>query len=292
MSTLRMFALLCTFLVTTHSSPISEVPEDEKSPLPQSNDDTSSLVDKIQPEVSKVVLHEKNATTAELSPTYCSQFDNSCVQCLNAVNCTMVRYTSQMKGSSKVVEETLMFKCYDEKVSSAKIREGFEDKKIELVQELKDCIMDKPMQGNQESGSKTESEAVVKVESNQTTTTISPADNTTTNVTTKTTTPSNTTLTTATTPTTVNATTSLTTESTTEVTNITTSNPTSSTNATQTPITSKNPPPPPSSGGWSFWSFFGGILLTLGLSAIGFVGFKYYKARAAQPGGGLNYNRF
>jgi hypothetical protein len=37
------------------------------------------------------------------------------------------------------------------------------------------------------------------------------------------------------------------------------------------------------------WSFFGGILLTLGLFAVGFVGYKYYRLR---NGTGADYNRF
>ena len=39
------------------------------------------------------------------------------------------------------------------------------------------------------------------------------------------------------------------------------------------------------------WSFFGGILLTVGVSAIGFISFKYYKVRSGGQGG-ANYNRF
>ncbi len=45
------------------------------------------------------------------------------------------------------------------------------------------------------------------------------------------------------------------------------------------------------SGGFSFWSFFGGIVMTLVLIAIGFVGLKYYKIRRGNQGEG-NYNRF
>jgi CD164 antigen len=47
--------------------------------------------------------------------------------------------------------------------------------------------------------------------------------------------------------------------------------------------------PPTPDGGFNGWSFFGGILLTLGLFAIGFVGFKYYRLRS---GTGADYNRF
>ena len=48
-------------------------------------------------------------------------------------------------------------------------------------------------------------------------------------------------------------------------------------------------PPEPKEGHFDGWSFFGGILLTLGMAAIGFVGVKYYKLRS---GAGGNYNRF
>jgi hypothetical protein len=49
------------------------------------------------------------------------------------------------------------------------------------------------------------------------------------------------------------------------------------------------PPPEPKGGHFDGWSFFGGILLTLGGAAIGFVGVKYYKLRS---GSGATYNRF
>ena len=47
-------------------------------------------------------------------------------------------------------------------------------------------------------------------------------------------------------------------------------------------------------GGSNFdgWSFFGGILLTVGIAAIAFISFKYYKVRAGQHNTGANYNRF
>merc|ERR1719461_1403564 len=93
--------------------------------------------------------------------------------------------------------------------------------------------------------------------------------------------------TTKTTPTTSSTTTATsTTGSTTTTITSTSQNTSNATSSTQIPTTSKDTPTPKSSGGWSFWSFFGGILLTLGLSAIGFVGFKYYKARSGQVGGG------
>ena len=65
----------------------------------------------------------------------------------------------------------------------------------------------------------------------------------------------------------------------------TTSAPASSSSTTAVPA-----PAPRGSGGFSGWSFFGGIVLTVVFFAIGFVGFKYYKVRRGQVGG--NYDRF
>lgn len=282
----------------TQSSAIKEAPENEKSSLEQSNDETSSLSEQMPAKDSTVVLREQNATASDLSDTYCSRFDNSCVDCLNSGNCTMIRYTNKTTKLNDVEEIVLMFQCYDENASLKQIKEAFKVEKVDFILATKDCPKVSPMQAKQENENKEETEAVVtptaidvNITTDQTTST-SAADNTTTNATTKTSTTSNTTVTTPTTTvTTITSTTPVNT-TTMVTTNSTTSYPTSATNSTQPPITSKDPPPPPSSGGWSFWSFFGGILLTLGLSAIGFVGFKYYKARSAQSGGGLNYNRF
>merc|ERR1712154_287595 len=77
-----------------------------------------------------------------------------------------------------------------------------------------------------------------------------------------------------------------------------TSTTTTTTTPTTTMITTPTTPPsdvmpepaPGSRGHFDGWSFFGGILLTLGIAAIGFVGFKYYKLRNVSSGG--NYNRF
>merc|ERR1712154_653399 len=65
---------------------------------------------------------------------------------------------------------------------------------------------------------------------------------------------------------------------------------TSTTTTTTTPSDVMPEPAPGSRGHFDGWSFFGGILLTLGIAAIGFVGFKYYKLRNVSSGG--NYNRF
>ena len=64
---------------------------------------------------------------------------------------------------------------------------------------------------------------------------------------------------------------------------------TTTTMAPTTPTAAPVPPPEPKDGHFDGWSFFGGILLTLGVAAIGFVGIKYYKLR---QGSGTTYNRF
>ena len=88
-------------------------------------------------------------------------------------------------------------------------------------------------------------------------------------------------------------TTATTTASTTTSTDSTTTAPTTPTTTAGTttpgaPVTTPHPKPD-SRGHFDGWSFFGGILLTLGIAAIGFVGFKYYKIRSTTGG---NYNRF
>merc|ERR1719438_457039 len=102
-----------------------------------------------------------------------------------------------------------------------------------------------------------------------------------------------------TTTTTVNSTTTTTTvttttkipDTTTSVTTTTTIPTSTTTTTTPVPITSSTAAPEPATGKGHFdgWSFFGGILLTLGLAAIGLVGYKYYRLRS---GTGGNYNRF
>merc|ERR1712227_815406 len=97
-------------------------------------------------------------------------------------------------------------------------------------------------------------------------------------------TPSNDTTTTTISTTTTTTTTTSAPSTTTPVTSTSTSTSTSTEAPTARPSQDPN-----SRGHFDGWSFFGGILLTLGMAAIGFVGFKYYKLRS---GSGGNYNRF
>lgn len=114
--------------------------------------------------------------------------------------------------------------------------------------------------------------------SSSSTTTANPDDPSTTTTTTTTTTTDSTQTTTTSTTTTVSPTTTTTSES------------SSVTSTPGAPVTT-HVPTPEDRGHFDGWSFFGGILLTLGAAAIGFVGFKYYKLRSTSGGGG-NYNRF
>merc|ERR1712032_1082360 len=84
-------------------------------------------------------------------------------------------------------------------------------------------------------------------------------------------------------------TTTTTTTSTTSTTTITTTTTPETTTTANTTTTTTATPAPSNRSHFDGWSFFGGILLTLGLAAIGLVGFKYYKLRS---GTGGNYGRF
>jgi len=124
----------------------------------------------------------------------------------------------------------------------------------------------------------------------ETTTTTSAPDTTTSTITTSsttTTTQKTTTDTTVTTTTSSSTTTTSTSTTTKPTTTITTTKPT--TTLAPSTTSAPNPEPPTGKGHFDGWSFFGGILLTLGIAAIGFVGFKYYRLRS---GSGGNYNRF
>jgi len=92
-----------------------------------------------------------------------------------------------------------------------------------------------------------------------------------------------TTETTAKTTTTTKTTTTITTPTTTTT---TTTTPTTTTTTTSSPVA---PSYGKSARTFDGWSFFGGILFAVGLSFLGFVGFKYYKTRITVR---QNYNNF
>merc|ERR1712179_580128 len=123
-----------------------------------------------------------------------------------------------------------------------------------------------------------------------TTPTPTPSDpSTTTSETTTTTDVTTTTATETTTTITTTTTTPETTTSTKPTTTTTTTTPASTASTTSTSTEVPGPEPDTGKGHFDGWSFFGGILLTLGLAAIGLVGYKYYRLRS---GTGGNYNRF
>jgi len=144
-------------------------------------------------------------------------------------------------------------------------------------------------------GSGEDPDVTVTPPTNTTSTTTTVTTSTTTTITTTTTDSTTTTTVTTTTVTPETTTTGNTTTTTVTPETTTTSGNTTTTvapNSTTTaPPTSTTVLPVPDSGRGHFdgWSFFGGILLTLGLAAIGLVGFKYYRLRS---GTGGNYNRF
>jgi len=75
-------------------------------------------------------------------------------------------------------------------------------------------------------------------------------------------------------------------------TTITTTTTTTTTTPTTTTTTTSSPVAPSygkSARTFDGWSFFGGILFAVGLSFLGFVGFKYYKTRITVR---QNYNNF
>jgi len=204
----------------------------------------------------------------ELNDVDCSEMNTSCTGCINLEHCY---FAIENDGSTK---------CDDRK----------NDPNMEVT---KDVIMDLAMCPNQTDGEATkippkfdpDLDDKTTVQSTTTTassTTTSGSENTTT---TASTTSSSTTTATPTTS-------EKTTQSSTTTETSTTAMPT--TPSTQKPATSTATPDPSGRSGSKFdgWSFFGGILLTVGVSSIAFISFKYYKVRSGGQGGGANYNRF
>ena len=283
-------------MVLTHSSPIGELKNADIESLQknQDADNASNLTTKVDEPNGNPTDDEtepESPTTAALPTlqlTDCNQWDNSCVDCFKEDHCMAIRFTRQDENE---------FQCINGKMALDELHDLMPGWKPDLINKESDCPtksgVAEPKQGNGSSTTEANAESTVnttKTESSSSTTPVptTSTDPTTTNQTT-TMTIKTTNQTTSSSPKTLTTTTPKPSSPTTNGTSPTSG----SSHSSLKPTTSKaNPTPPPSSGGWSFWSFFGGILLTLGLFAIGFVGFKYYKARSLQPGGGLNYNRF
>lgn len=187
--------------------------------------------------------------TPVVNQTVCTANKYSCSICLKVEGCKYVEYP-EVSANCLPMNESI----------------NEDGAKATVVKEIKNC-------DNSQDDTTTADpvETTTNSSTDVTTSTTAP----TTSKTTSTTTPKPTTSTTTSTTTTVKTTQPTTTVSTT----------TPAISTTAVPV----PPPEGKGGQFDGWSFFGGILLTLGLAAIGLVGFKYYKLRS---GSGGNYNRF
>merc|ERR1712226_413180 len=139
MAKLNYLVLLCTLFVYTKSSAIGDAPVFGDSPLPEANQENTNVDDLVQINESKLVVREENATSVELSSSYCSQFDNSCVKCLKKDNCTMARYTKEVNKDRNVQEIDYELKCFDINASIKEIQEAFEDQRYDIIQKYSDC---------------------------------------------------------------------------------------------------------------------------------------------------------
>jgi len=210
----------------------------------------------------------------------CDKLDDICVGCLAVGNCKFALFNNT---------ET---KCVDNNLTEAEIGQLKPNATLEDLVLAEDRC---PQSGNGDDKPATPIPPKFS-------TSLTPENETTTTTTETPTTPA-----TSTSTTTISTSTSTTTESTTPSTT-STEKPTTSATSTSTttektsppvtstaaPAVSTTPVDPSGKSGSKFdgWSFFGGILLTIGLSAIGFVSFKYYKVRSGGNHAGTNYNRF
>ena len=227
------------------------------------SEDTLATTPNTTPSISSSAPIFNN--TPVVNMTECRTNNYNCSVCLKVKGCKYVEYPV---GRLKLKQCFIRYSLFKEVSRNClPIDDPIKDDPIKatVIEELESC--DKPQDD---------------------TTTADPVETTThssTDATTSSTAPT-TSKSTSTTTTTPKPTTSITTSTTTTVKTTTTA-------STTTPIISTTavPVPPPEGKGGRFdgWSFFGGILLTLGLAAIGLVGFKYYKLRS---GSGGNYNRF
>merc|ERR1711963_394946 len=186
------------------------------------------------------------------------ELQNDCEQCVKINGCVYIKYKEESETCQSINQDPA---------------DG-----AELFRNVTQC--------QEDHGDLPFSTVTPSSDDNTTTTTVNPENTTTTEITTTPTT--TTTVTTTTAPDNTTTTTPTTTSSTTTPTTTTVTT-TASTTSTSASTTAAPAPQPDSRGHFDGWSFFGGILLTLGIAAIGFVGFKYYKLRSSSGG---NYNRF
>jgi len=220
---------------------------------------------------------------AQAMETPCEDLDDTCIGCLSNEGCKFAFFSNS---------ET---KCVDENVNDDEIRKMKPNSTLEDVA-LNEDRCSQSGDGDDKPATQVPPKfSTTLTPENGTTSTVTPSTSASPTPAPSTTTVSTSTSTTTTTESTTPSTTS--TEKPTTATTIpsTTTEKPSSPVTTAAPVISTTPPVDPSGkSGSKFdgWSFFGGILLTIGLSAIGFVSFKYYKVRSGGSHAGTNYNRF
>lgn len=211
----------------------------------------------------------------------CGDLNDDCSGCLHFPNCSYLKFNNS---------ETTCVKLPGG-IENYKPEDGVEV--LEYINDVGLCpVSDKDVTPRRISPKF--STGVVTESANTNTTTASTSTSTTAKTTPKTTSDTTVSTTTTTVTTTTSVTTSTTKPSPPSTTSTTTKTPSTTSVPTTTSKTTPVPQPDPR-GGSNFdgWSFFGGILLTVGIAAIGFISFKYYKVRAGgQHNAGANYNRF
>lgn len=216
--------------------------------------------------------------------TPCEDLDDTCIGCLSNEGCKFALFSNS---------ET---KCVDGTMTEDEIKKMKPNSTLESVEFNEDTCPQSGDGDDKPATQVTPKFSTSLTPENETTSTVTPSTSASptpapTTTTVSTSTPTTTTTESTTTPSTTS------TEKPTTATTIpsTTTEKPSSPVTTAAPVISTTPPVDPSGkSGSKFdgWSFFGGILLTIGLSAIGFVSFKYYKVRSGGSHAGTNYNRF
>ena len=103
MSAFKLLILICILLVNTHSSPISEPPEDKDRSLPETNFENIENENKVKQ--LEVLITETAETSTGEDLLYCNQFDNSCTKCVKSENCSFAIDLEQ-------VQTELCWQCF------------------------------------------------------------------------------------------------------------------------------------------------------------------------------------
>lgn len=208
------------------------------------------------------------------TPFKCQKYDNDCQNCVNTQGCRFGIYEDQKT------------KCSDE---------DLDDKNLEeIVVNIDKCptAAPKPIEVSPKSSSELVNDTTTSTSTTSPTSSSASSSSSSSSTTSSTTSSSSTTTETSTSTTKSTTTTS---KNTTTPKGTTTTSKSSTTAKTPTSTTAKTPVDPDDRAGSKFdgWSFFGGILLTVGIAAIGFISYKCYKVRHLFIGdSGTNYNRF